>query len=93
MLSKPALIAVSSMLEIHKRLNGFLHPARSYTKRQIRSPSRPASVAQTRFATSLRFIKERKIVTVQLPTFITEKAWSKSRKICLFLPVENGITN
>ena len=32
-------------------------------------------------------------VTVQLPTFITEKAWSKSRKICLFHPIGNGITN
>ena len=34
------------MEEIHSRFIGFLHPACSYTRRKISSPSRPASVAQ-----------------------------------------------
>ena len=34
------------MEEIQSRFIGFLHPACSYTRRKISSPSRPASVAQ-----------------------------------------------
>ena len=37
---------ISSIEEIHKRLIGLSHPAISYTRRKISSPSRPASVAQ-----------------------------------------------
>lgn len=37
---------------IQSRSNGFLHPALWYTNRKISSPSRPASVAHTRLATS-----------------------------------------
>lgn len=50
--SKPSLIATSSIEEIQSRSNGFLHPALWYTNRKISSPSRPASVAHTRLATS-----------------------------------------
>jgi DNA topoisomerase IA len=45
-------IATSSIEEIQSRSNGFLHPALWYTNRKISSPSRPASVAHTRLATS-----------------------------------------
>ena len=40
-------MASSVSEEIHRRLNGFVQPRKSYIQRKISSPSRPASVATT----------------------------------------------
>ena len=51
-IGEPSLMAESSIEEIQSRSKGFRHPALWYTRRKISSPSRPASVAHTRLATS-----------------------------------------
>ena len=43
--SSPFRMASSVSEEIHRRLNGFVQPRKSYIQRKISSPSRPASVA------------------------------------------------